>query len=186
MEPIMKSAKSIFLSFGVALAVTMLVTAARGQDEKYAIELGGHKFVPGSNDPPLGNWKMPQREGDQPDLYLIQLRGATRQATIERVNGLGLKVVQYIHPYTYVVWGRPQDHGKAREVDEIRWVGEFQPGFRVARSLQQQNRAEELMQVLIYLGANVDHGARQSSAGNGTSPRRIQHPKKTHRRRPAQ
>lgn len=151
-----KSAKFI-----VVFSMAAALVAARGQDEQYEIQLGGYKFVPGRNDPQLGNWRMPQREGDQPDLYLIQLRGATRQATINQLNDRRLKVVQYIHPYTYVVWGRPQDHRSAREVDEIRWVGEFQPAFRVARSLQQPNRADDRMQVLIYGGADVDQVIQQ-------------------------
>ena len=139
----------------IALIASQPSSPAQGQDRQYEVHLGGYTFVPGDSDPELGKWKMPEREEDEPGLYMIQLRGATRQATIKQLDERRLKIVQYIHPYTYVVWGRPQDHRKAREVDAIRWVGEFQPGFRVARNLQEQNRAEERMQVLIYRGASV-------------------------------
>jgi hypothetical protein len=38
-------------------------------------------------------------------LYLVQFAGPTRTEWLDSLRANGLSVVQYIHPFTYVVWG---------------------------------------------------------------------------------
>ena len=89
----------------VLLLAILVGSVASAADEdadsaKYEIEIAGYKFVPGEDDPPIANvWRRPEREADGDDLHMVQLQGATRQATIDRLSREGLEVVQYIHPY---------------------------------------------------------------------------------------
>ncbi|MCB0034665.1 MAG: S8 family serine peptidase, partial [Anaerolineales bacterium] len=69
------------------------------------------------------------------DYQLIQFVGPTKQAWLTQLQAAGLEPVQYIHPYTYVVWGTAQalSQTEARSASwpYVRWHGPFTPEFRL-------------------------------------------------------
>ncbi len=121
----------------------------------YELNLGGEIFDPVVTQPSWpGSWA--QSTDDLEDLHLVQMVGPTRAEWLENLETLGLRVVQYIHPFTYVVWGRPSDLDSARAAAGIRWTGAFDPAFRVLP--RWRDLGPEVIQVraLVFRGADVD------------------------------
>ncbi len=109
--------------------------AASGADyelrpDPYTLHLGEVVFDPLEGPPPLpAGWD--QVRDDVPDLHLVQFRGPTRGNWLTDLEAEGLQVIQYVHPFTYIVWGRTGDVTKAALSTAVRWTGPSAPAFRV-------------------------------------------------------
>ncbi len=75
-------------------------------------------------------WAATSR-GNGAGLYLLQLHGPTRERVVDDLRTCGLELFQYIHPFTYVVWGDEAAMQCARSVSSVRWTGVFQPADAV-------------------------------------------------------
>jgi subtilisin family serine protease len=62
---------------------------------------------------------------------LLQLEGPTTEPVVESIARCGVELFQYIHPFTYVVWGTSHAAECASLVDGVRWTGAFQPADAV-------------------------------------------------------
>jgi len=121
----------------------------------FTLRLGEQSFDPlqGGPDLPAG-WD--QVSTGSPDLHLVQLTGPTHAAWLDRLQTSGLEIVQYIHPFTYIVWGRPDALERAAAADFVRWTGPFAPAYRVLphwRSLPEQ---EVKVSILLVRAADTD------------------------------
>lgn len=120
--------------------------------DPYRLTLGGVDFTPGQERPNLpSGWDWVEGEGA--DLHLIQLIGPTRSCWLKTIEAQGLKVIQYLYPFTYVVWGTPSELRIAEQRDFIRWTGAFLPGFRVLPRVRALTGDQEAI-VLWYRGAD--------------------------------
>lgn len=100
-------------------------------NEAYALELGGLRFDPLASPPqPEGVWGHEIRS-EGPDWHLVQFDGPIRQRWLDNLRLAGLEPVQYVHPYTYIVWGSRGAANQATLNDEVRWTGEHLPAYRV-------------------------------------------------------
>ncbi|MCH8149904.1 MAG: hypothetical protein IH987_18310, partial [Planctomycetes bacterium] len=101
------------------------------QEEPFTLRLGETSFDPLRQESTLAaEWK--QSATDQPDLHLIQFAGPSRREWLNNLEANGLKIVQYVHPNTYIVWGSLEDRSAVAKVeDSVRWTGAFEPGYRV-------------------------------------------------------
>ncbi|MGD8598505.1 MAG: S8 family serine peptidase, partial [Anaerolineae bacterium] len=98
--------------------------------EPFTLHLGGLDFDPLVTVPQLADdWN--QISSDGPDLHLVQFSGPIRSRWLDELRAGGLTVVQYIHPFTYVVWGQPVALSRAAGAAAVRWTGPFQPAYRV-------------------------------------------------------
>src|SRR5690606_35221072 len=68
-----------------------------------------------------------------PDLRLVQFSGPIRPEWLSRLADDGVRVMQYIHPYSYVVWADPASLGRSAARPEARWSGDFMPMALVSR-----------------------------------------------------
>jgi hypothetical protein len=127
----------------------------------YQLDLGGQSFDPlmMAPRPPVG-WEMPQHKGG--DLRLVQFHGPIQQAWLDGLQDAGLEVVQYIHPYTYIVWGKAGQLEAAKANETIRWAGQFTPDFRCLK----RDLPEDLVDVSIifYRGADTKQAVRDLHA----------------------
>ncbi|MBN1922556.1 MAG: S8 family serine peptidase [Anaerolineae bacterium] len=122
-----------------------VVAAAPNAD--YTLKLGGVAFDPLVSQPdvPLA-WRQFSASG--PDLYLVQFFGPTRELWLETLVKVGVEIVQYIHPFAYVVWCDSAAMNRVSELDYVRWTGPFLPAYRVLpqwRTLDATARAFEVM-----------------------------------------
>ena len=137
----------------IAFAVTLLVSLPLSADAEYELHLGGSTFDPLYGAPIDFEWNAVPLGTD---LQLVQFVGPTQESWLAALEGINAEVVQYIHPYTYVVWADLDDLEEFAETEaSVRWVGHFQPAFRV---LPQWRRGDalELRNALLYAGTDID------------------------------
>jgi len=145
----------------LSIVATSISTSARAADETapgksadYTLTLGEVSFDPLAAQPALPQeWATPRSAG--PNLRLVQFVGPTMQDWLDDLRAGGLEVIQYIHPYTYVVYGDLEAVAATRATPAVRWTGDFLPAFKVLprwRSLPEQGVAST---VLVYKGADV-------------------------------
>ena len=102
------------------------------------------RLVSGAFDP-LTQWKLlpfdpelylesyPEKEG----AYLVQLNGPI---TAEMKNGLtklGVTIQRNIPDFTFLVWMTNRQRDQVEALDYVRWVGIYQPQFRISPTLRQ-------------------------------------------------
>jgi subtilisin family serine protease len=98
--------------------------------DPYHLALGGRSFDPLTEEPThLPEWSFPAHPDH--DLFLIQAAAPIRSAWLDELTAAGIQPVQYIHPLTYVVWGRSADIDETADLPWVRWWGAFQPAFKV-------------------------------------------------------
>jgi hypothetical protein len=137
-------------------------------EEPYTLRLGEQSFDP-LRDPvtlPAG-WEAVPDEG--PDLHLVQLAGPTRDEWLTSLQSDGLEIVQYIHPFTYIVWGRTADLRRAATANFVRWTGPFAPAYRVLPRWRSLGDEPVQVDVLLYRGADTSTAIRQIEALGGQS-----------------
>ncbi|MDH3403060.1 MAG: S8 family serine peptidase [Acidobacteriota bacterium] len=135
-------------------AIGLLITSPLLADTEYELHLGGVTFDPLVDPLPVDFQWYNQPVG--PDLQLVQFFGPTQESWLEALAGIGAEVVQYIHPYTYVVWADLADlEDFAEQQPSVRWVGHFQPAFRV---LPQWRTGGNLIlrDALLYAGSDIE------------------------------
>lgn len=88
------------------------------------------------------------------ELYLLQFHGPSKSEWISELNRHGVEVVQYLHPYSYIVWNRSGELASAAaSISAVRWLGAYPVAARFnATESQSENRA---WRVLAFRGANV-------------------------------
>jgi subtilisin family serine protease len=99
-------------------------------EDPYVLTLGEERFDPLFGEPahPQG-WSSSNNPG--PDLHLIQAIAPIRTSWLDDLRSVGLHPLQYIHPFTYVVWGTKAELEEAAPLSWIRWRADFVPAYRV-------------------------------------------------------
>lgn len=127
-----------------------VVVAAPNAD--YTLTLGGVAFDPLVSQPALPlAWR--QSSTPEPDLHLVQFFGPTRELWLETLAKVGLEIVQYIHPFTYVVWGDSAAMSRVSELDYVRWTGPFLPAYRVLPQWRTLDATARAFEVMVYRSA---------------------------------
>jgi len=102
-------------------------------ENPYTLSLGGQSFDPLAGVPAFGlDREAKPRAAGGAGLLLVQFHGPTKDAWLDDLERAGLEVIQYIHPYTYLVWGSPDSLSRSQAQDAVRWAGEFLPAFALA------------------------------------------------------
>ncbi len=134
----------------------------------YTLQLAGSRFDPLYDRVqwPSG-WDGVRHHG--PDLHLLQLVGPTRDEWLERLESDGLEIVQYLHPFTYVVWGDPEALSRSATAEFVRWTGPFVPAYRVLPQWRDLDGVPVRVDLLLYRGADTATAGRQLEALGGQS-----------------
>lgn len=129
-------------------------------DQPYTLRLGEQSFDTRQSGPdlPLG-WAEVRGEGA--DLYLVQLVGPTRAEWLDGLRSSGLQIVQYIHPFTYVVWGEQAAVNGVDAADFVHWTGPFAPAYRVLP--QWRALPDEIIKVDVLMVRAADTDATVSA-----------------------
>ena len=86
----------------------------------------------------------------------MQFFGPIKDEWLGGLEANGLEIVQYIHPYTYIVWGSLPSLEAASQATEVRWTGDFVPQYRLLPVNRSLPEASIKVNVLLYRGADVD------------------------------
>ncbi len=124
-------------------------------DRGFELALGGARFDPvrdGTPPPRISrSWAPPSGA----DWRLVQFTGPLRKAWLEQLAGAGMEPVQYIHPYTYVVWADGAAVNRAADLDGVRWIGEFLPDYRYAPPFRRHSGGPVIAELLVRPGLDA-------------------------------
>lgn len=119
----------------------------------FRITLGEQTFDPIDGVPAVPS-SLAAGRSDGPDLHLIQMTGPTKAGWVDELEAAGLKVVQYIHPYTYVVWGDLNARDAFATKSNVRWTGDFAPAYRLLPADRGRSGGREDVRVMTVRGAD--------------------------------
>lgn len=106
-----------------------------------AITLPGATFDPVIS-PPEGTVRPGQTTFGGPDYYVIQLSEATSDEVLDRLDAMGVKVLQYVPHHAFFVYADASAISSAVSDRSVRWAGEFRPEFRIGPVLSEQLQAQ--------------------------------------------
>ena len=117
-------------------------------EDPYVLTLGEQRFDPLFGEPahPPG-WRGSNNPG--PDLHLIQAIAPIRTSWLDDLHSVGLHPLQYIHPFTYVVWGTRAELEEAAPLSWIRWRTDFAPAYRVLPRWRQPDSPTVEVEILV-------------------------------------
>jgi len=121
----------------------------------FELRLGGFAFDPLAGEPQLpSGWEM--KASGAADLHMIQFDGPIPAGTFAMLREAGVEPVQYIHPNTYIVWGRRGQRTALEGMEPVRWTGDFAPAYRVQPRWRNLEAETVNVKILIYRGADAD------------------------------
>ncbi len=94
--------------------------------DPFRLDLGGQRFDPVYS-APASTREVSAGE----DWQLVQFDGPVKPEWIDGLRDAGLDVAQYVHPYSYVVWGSGAQRASAATAAHVRWSGAFAAEFRL-------------------------------------------------------
>lgn len=107
-------------------------TAVHEVDAPFVLELGGARFDPLLQSPSVPEWNAAKVAAtDGKDLRLVQFGAPVREVDLDALRATGVEPLQYIHPFTYVVWSDRARLQQASARSAVRWSGDFLPAYRV-------------------------------------------------------
>lgn len=112
-------------------------TAYQAVENPYTLNLGGQSFDPLGSPASFSSALSSKGDTNGAGMHLVQFFGPTKDEWLADLEASGLEIIQYIHPFTYVVWGNATALDRSRMQNSVRWVGDFLPAFAVLP----QNRA---------------------------------------------
>lgn len=109
------------------------------------IRLKGFTFDPLAGEPPLPpNLRLEAYPPGRPGVYLVQLHGPPTAAWREGLAAQGVRLLDYVPDWAYLVQA---DAGRAealRALPYVRWVGLYQPAYKLDPSLLPQAATPDL------------------------------------------
>ena len=149
--------------FRTALAILCLLFPVLGAAAKpadvsqyeYALTLGEQTFDPLIQALPISvDWGYTSQTGD--DLRLVQFDGPIMESWMRALRDSGLIPIQYIHPFTYITWGTPENRDGMQSIPHVRWSGDFVNGYRVLPKWRNLSDVPISARVLVYKGVNLE------------------------------
>ncbi len=141
-----------FLPAAALLAALNLSAAAHAvpPDPAFVLDLGGRRFDPLADPPAAGT----RQAG--PDLRLVQFDGPIRPEWLEGLVHEGATPLQYIHPYSYVVWADAASLARTAPLAGVRWQGDFLPEYKLAPQARGLDAARRPALLLLSRHADRD------------------------------
>ncbi len=135
--------------------------------DAFKLRLGGQSFDPlkAQPIPPRGLGSV---DRSAPDLHLVQMTGPARAAWLGALRADGLEIVQYLPPYTYVVWGETAARDQTADRPHVRWAAPFAPAYRLLPKYRALSDQLDAVRVLMYRGADTATAVLTIEALGGT------------------
>ncbi len=134
----------------------------------FALDLGNRKF-----DPSVDSAANLRFYGGGTALRLVQFDAPPRQQWLDALNRRGVTTLQYIAPYSYVVWSDAASlELAARDATHLRWQGDFLPEYKQHNAGEGLRRNETSWQAMLYRGAAIQNAA-LSALGAEVSDRSV-------------
>lgn len=136
------------------------------KEDPYRVTLGELSFDPVRDPVALpARWRSVRQ--DVPELRMVQFVGPTQDEWLDRIEAAGLQIVQYIHPYTYVLWGTGEQRASALDIEGARWADDFEPAYRVLPKYRAMAEERVSASITLINFADAQAVAEQISALGG-------------------
>jgi serine protease AprX len=120
-------------------------------DERFMLDLGGRRFDP-LVDPHAATGTRDSGAG----LRLVQFSGPLRPEWLEGLTREGAIPLQYIHPYSYVVWADTTSLARTAQLAGVRWQGDFLADYKLAPQARHLDATRRPALVLLSRHADRD------------------------------
>ncbi len=137
-------------------------------EDPFVLTLGGQSFDPLFSEPAFTmNWET--KSGDDGDgLHLVQFYGPIKSEWVDALEANGLAVIQYIYPYTYVVWGDAGALSLSAENQYVRWTGNYLAAYAVQPANRSLSSDPILLRATIIPQAGLEETLMAIEALGGT------------------
>jgi len=125
-------------------------------DSPFTLRLGGESFDPLLTQPFFSTGDGEKSSGESLGLHLVQFYGPIKSAWVNELEASGLSVIQYIYPFTYVVWGDSEALSKGAAGEYVRWAGDYLPAYAVQPKNRALSSAPILVRAVIIPQAGLD------------------------------
>ncbi len=142
----------------------------------FQLDLGGQRFDPLNSSPILPPAWQQQSAG--PAFRLVQFKGPIQPQWLTALRHQGMTPVQYIHPYSYVVWGDLAAAQRIATLAEVRWSGDFLPAYKVQPTQRHLGRA--LQPTMLLLSRQADRAALGTLLADSGAQVELQRPLDAH------
>ncbi|MCX7563423.1 S8 family serine peptidase [Xanthomonadaceae bacterium XH05] len=123
---------------------------AQAAESDFLLDLGGQHFDL-LTQPPRAAHVM----GEGSDLRLVQFTGPIQPEWLQRLREDGVEPLQYIHPYSYVVWSDAAALARASAHAHVRASGDFIAEFRIGEGSRNLGGEAHPAVALLVRDANV-------------------------------
>src|SRR5690606_32645242 len=117
---------------------------ATSPDPAFMLDLGGRRF-----DPLVDAHAATSTRNSAAGLRLVQFSGAIRPEWLEGLAREGVTPLQYIHPYSYVVWADAASLARTAQLSGVRWQGDFLPDYKLAPQARSLDSARRPAMILL-------------------------------------
>jgi len=137
-------------------------------EDPFVLTLGGQSFDPLFSEPAFTmNWETKSSD-DGAGLHLVQFYGPIKSEWVDALEAEGLSVIQYIYPYTYVVWGDAGALSLSAEDRYVRWTGDYLPAYAVQPANRSLSNNPLLLRATIIPQAGLEETLMAIEALGGT------------------
>lgn len=128
---------------------SLAATAAPQGNHGAHLRLQAGSFDPTQNTPPFPAELRGQAGPKEEDYYVVQFRGSVLPEWRDNLELLGAKLHGYMADHAYVVRMSRSLASDVRHLPEVRWVGWYEPGYRMSPGLWDRLRANSEVVISI-------------------------------------
>ena len=147
-------------------------------ENPYTLTLGGRSFDPLVNSPDFSAALSGKERSGGSGLHLVQFHGPIKDEWLADLEAAGLEIIQYIHPFTYVVWGETTAMDRSRSQEAVRWTGDYLPAYAVLPENRTLSSDPILVRAVILPQAGLEAslaeiealGGKLVSSSSGSDP----------------
>jgi len=138
----------------VALPALLVTSTAAAQKARVApLRLKSGAVVP-NKDNSISATPMPEAESKMQGYYLVQFKGAVRDAWKQQLTDAGAEIIAYVPDLAFKVRMTGSQALSVAKLQNVTWVGSFLPAYKLDVNLRRGDSAAYT--VRVEQGANVD------------------------------
>ncbi len=123
--------------------------------------------------PKTGIHSIQSYQSGEPGYFIIQFDGPIKSSWKNDLTELGVEIFNYVPDYAFIIRMNPQQQQKVQSLNHVRWLGIYQPSYRISQSAidkinikdkvsvipptgdADNNDNETLLRVIVFPGENL-------------------------------
>ena len=104
---------------------------------------------------------------DKPGYYIVQFKGPVLKQWKEAIAATGATILDYIPQFAFLVRMNHQTHKAVQAIQSVRWVGIYQPGYRISPDLTKKlaEKRGQLIELTVSIFDGEDVSSLKSKIG---------------------